>query len=776
LHVRRILPILSLTASLLWALTAARAAGTVTFTADDTGTFPGTLEFDAKQKRLTVDLSGVPKDAEIFRAELILCDLPQFGRAPMEPTLVYPEKRPDRKLAFVPPRFRGLDAREAVVEAVRAGEPLRLRVEVTLAGVARLEVSHSAAKPKAAIPKASGLKVTHRKGQSLLVFTEPKLADFPDFQTGKDLKQFRDEFQKAHPDVTLRIWRGPEPITDRTIARAALVGECGFLTAWNDRYWQDDTDKKSPLRYRVTDLGEPVSWGTGIYAHNPPQAGRACYAVSVAVGGQEDFATLDASSAPAEPVEETVGLGEPVLQWIEQPKEWHFRQGPLTRLIYTRWESGPHSSRPSNPIDYLVAMGDEPLPEKPPGEAREHAWRVEPAPVGLHLHCWGGSLNSGYGWWYNAHRGAVLIASNQVPYDWWTGYHERRGTARTFGDGRVHPFSMTRMLGFLDWAARQHAEAPEPARKHWRKLDLTRVFTAGNSMGGSGAPMFAIRFGDRVAWCNAWVGVHIPAMSPQFSGSYEQSYGPRDAAITMEDGHTSPWDWFSDVWWLRQHVKAETGFIIASNGKDDGGIGWPQAFAFARALQETRRPHLFNWALGGHGTRTRVGSNFDLDLRTDQSLPAFTNGTLDGDLGTGRMKSKEEIEAEKAHFAGEAKQAGKDAKEIRVSPTDGDPEGAYNAHLAWETGDVVDTFEEWAMTVILKDDAPKDECRVDLTPRRLQKFRTPRGAVFAFTVTDLQTQKVLGEGKVTADEFDLVTLRQIPLVKGRSRVRIAAAK
>jgi hypothetical protein len=88
----------------------------------------------------------------------------------------------------------------------------------------------------------------------------------------------------------------------------------------------------------------------------------------------------------------------------------------------------------------------------------------------------------------------------------------------------------------------------------------------------------------------------------------------------------------------------------------------------------------------------------------------------------------------------------------------------------------VDTFEAWAMTVILKDDAPKDECRVDLTPRRLQKFRTPRGAVFAFTVTDLRTQKVLGEGKVTADEFDLVTLRQIPLVKGRSRVQIAAAK
>ena len=44
---------------------------------------------------------------------------------------------------------------------------------------------------------------------------------------------------------------------------------------------------------------------------------------------------------------------------------------------------------------------------------------------GIHLHCWGGSLNGGYGWWYQAEQGHLLIASNQIPYDWWTGYHER---------------------------------------------------------------------------------------------------------------------------------------------------------------------------------------------------------------------------------------------------------------------------------------------------------------------------------------------------------------
>ena len=764
-------------ACLLMAAVPAWAACTATFTADDKGTFLNTLKYDATSKVLTVDLSGLPKDAGLFRAELVLNELAPHSQAPLAPTAVYPEGQPDRKLKFVAPLFRGLDAREALEAALKAGQPLRLTVETTAAGVKRLEVSYLTGKPRAAdIPRVTNLKVAHRKGQSMATFTEPKFEAFPDFATGRDVEQFRAEFLKKHPGLAFRVWRGPEKITARTIAKARLVGECGPLTAWNSGYHQDETAKRPPLRYRVTDGGEPVPWGTGLYTHNPPEAGRAWYAVTVAAGGEEDLDALDAGNTTAAPADETVGPGEPVFQWMEQPKEWMYRQGPLTRLIYTRWESWPQASVPNTPIDYLVAMGDEPPPATPSREPEHHAWRVEPAPVGLHLHCWGGSLNGGYGWWYNAHRGAVLVASNQVPYDWWTGYHERRGTAKTFGDGRVQPFSMDRTFGFLDWASRQWQEAPAALRPHWRKLNLARVFTAGNSMGGAGAPMFAVRYGDRIAWCMAWVGVHVPELSPQFSNSYEGSYGPRRAALTMPDGKTSPWDWFSDVWWLRNNIKAETGFIMASNGKDDGGIGWKQAWQFARALQETRRPHVFNWAMSGHGTRTLVGANFDLDVRTDQSLPAFSNCSLDGDLGTGKLKTKEEMEAEKNRLAAEATKAGKDPKQVRVCPTDGDPEGALNAYLAWQTDDVVDTPEAWEMTVILKASAPKDSCHVALTPRRLQKFRTPAGAKFRYTVTDVAAGKALAEGSAAADADDLVTLKQIPLAKGRNRVRIMLDK
>lgn len=717
-------------------------AATVTFTADGTGTFPRTLERQRGTSVIKIDVSKLPPDATIFRAELVLKLPDRGGQRPLEPTAVHPVGRPDRRLAFVPPRNVGLDCLDVVREAVGKGVAVRLAVAATAAGVRRLEVSYLEGKPKrTGLPVARNVQATHRSGQTFITFAEPKLEPWPRFENGAAVAAFKRKY--APPGMRFRIWRSARPITARSIAEADLVGECGFFTAWNDGYHQGDTKELPPLRYRVTDDGPPVEWGTGIYAHNPPAAGKAYYAVTVAVDGEEDFDRLGRANTTAAPLHETVGPGEPVLQWVDTPdpqKGWHFRRGRIARLVYTRWESPPRASTPSVPIDYLVAIPLEARPDGASREARYRAWRTEPAPVGLHLHCWGGSCNGGYGWWYNAHRGSVLIASNQVPYDWWTGYHEAIGTAMTWGDGCVRPFTMNRLLDFLDWAARQHASAPGAVRAYWPRLDLTRVFAAGNSMGGAGAPMLAIRHGDRVAWAISWVGVHVPELSPQFAGSYRNSYGPRHDSIHMPDGRTSPWDHFSDVWWLREHVAADTGLIIASNGKNDGAIGWRQAVLFAEALQETRRPHIFNWAKGGHGTRTLIGSNFDLDVRTDQTLPAFTSCSLDDDLGDG-------------------------------APDSGDDVGQLNAHLRWNTREVIDEPDRWEMTVLLKDDAPRETCTCDVTPRRCQRFKVRPGDVFRWTNTPADGTAVAG-GRVTADRWGLVTVERVEVSKAGNRIRI----
>ena len=198
-----------------------------------------------------------------------------------------------------------------------------------------------------------------------------------------------------------------------------------------------------------------------------------------------------------------VGPGLPVLQRIEKPRNFQNVENP-TLHYYVRWEAPSNTSIPGKPFDYLVAI--------PPKLAK-------PASVGIHLHAWGGSLNDGYGWWFNAEKGAILVASNQIPYDWWTGYHERLGTdepLKTKEDwtkGVVRPYTQRRMLSFLDWVATQ-----------W-EVDLTRTFAAGNSMGGRGAHAGATLPRNELHGRFPGLGYIFPSMSPQFKSSYENVYG-----------------------------------------------------------------------------------------------------------------------------------------------------------------------------------------------------------------------------------------------------------
>jgi hypothetical protein len=216
--------------------------------------------------------------------------------------------------------------------------------------------------------------------------------------------------------------------------------------------------------------------------------------------------------------------------------------------------------------------------------------------------------------------------------------------------------------------------------------------------------------------------------------------------VKFQDGN-SVWDHFSDAWYLKNYPEKEIGLICFSNGKNDGGIGWPQAAEFFRALQETRRPHLFVWGQGGHGQRARLPISLSdrampMDLRTDQSLPALTDCSLDDNPGNG-------------------------------DPNDGDPEGQVNLYLYWETDDVVDDSENWEMTVGLVDKAPQDECTVNVTPRRLQRFKPQAGQRLRWTNTLLRDSTEIQTGQATVDEYGLITLEKVKVAKGKNRIRIS---
>jgi hypothetical protein len=241
----------------------------------------------------------------------------------------------------------------------------------------------------------------------------------------------------------------------------------------------------------------------------------------------------------------------------------------------------------------------------------------------------------------------------------------------------------------------------------------------------------------------------VPSESPTFHNSYANVYGQPDWNVAFEDG-TPVWDYFNDVWYLRKYPQKEIGLIAFSNGKNDGGIGWPQAVEFYRALQATRRPHIFVWGQSGHGQRAVLPVSLSdrympMDLRTDQSQPAFTGCSLDDDPGDG-------------------------------DPNRGDPAGQSNLYLFWETDEIVDRSDAWEMTVGLVDKAPQESCTVNITPRRVQQFKLAPGTRLHWSTKSLSEDREVQSGQVTVDELGLITLPQVMVGKGKHRIAVYSAR
>jgi pimeloyl-ACP methyl ester carboxylesterase len=591
--------------------------------------------------------------------------------------------------------------------------------------------------------QVSGLRVRHHKGQTFITWNEVKHPITEDDVDDATIRKIVGETGRNNKDF-YRIYRSNKPIT--TIEAMSPIAEVGPMSCWNTDYYGGSAEGKPAMRYVIRDGEQPLEPGIGLYVHNPKNIStkanikpmESYYAVTYCEEGRENKAITRANSTQ-ESVRETEGQGVPVLQRIVKPQEFAYIQNPELHY-YVRWESPPNAPIENKSIDYLVAI--------PP------QIESKPTPVGLHLHCWGGSLDGGYGWWYSQEKlgTTYLISTNQIPYDWWTGYHEsyysQEPSEEIWKQGIVRPYTTTRILSFLDWAARKY------------NLDLKRVFTAGSSMGGSGAPMFAIRYPQRIAWSVGWVGVHDPGNTPQFTDSYERVFGNKEWGIKFENG-APVFEYFKDASYLRKYPDKEVGFITWSNGKNDGAIGWPQAVEFYEAMQETRRPHIFVWGLGGHGQRATMPADggervMPLDIRIDQSLPAFTNCSLDDDPGTAR-KLEKPIEIMTGN-------------ESRKDVYDGDSVGQINLYLYWDTETVVDIPDRWEMTVALTKKAPEDECTVDITPRRLQDFRSRAG--YRFRWSNSSGGKKVQSGEANADKWGLITLKGIIVTKSGNRIAI----
>jgi hypothetical protein len=124
-----------------------------------------------------------------------------------------------------------------------------------------------------------------------------------------------------------------------------------------------------------------------------------------------------------------------------------------------------------------------------------------------------------------------------------------------------------------------------------------------------------------------------------------------------------------------------------------------------------------------------------LACRGDQSYPALSRCSLNDDPGDGR-------------------------------PESGAPHGQINGFLFWDTSAIVDSPTCWEITLKLTPTAPRDECTVEVTPRRLQAFKVGKGEKVRWTAGRS------AQGEVMADQWRLITIPSLRVTKLGTRLRI----
>ncbi len=568
-------------------------------------------------------------------------------------------------------------------------------------------------------------KAFHKNGQTFIIFDELLKIDWKTEPTYKELFKEHEELSNKYK-VSYNIYKSNRPIKD--VYQLKPIRTIDSFSGWNTEIQGINTNEKSDkaLRYVCNEEDGPLKPYQGVAVITATEKQDVYYAVTATFNGRE-YKRIEPDINSTSIISEEPGEPKPVLQLKVSDIEF-YGQKNSDAYYYTRWESKDNSAIEGRPFDYLVV--------KTKKESKEAA-------LGLHLHGWDGSLTSGFGPWTRQGDNSIFVSSNQYPYDWWTGYQQKHysfdkpleeRTAEDYKNTVVRPYTSERLLSFVDWMDRSD---------DWQ-FDIDKLYVAGSSMGGSGSSMLGIRYPNRIAWCRSATGVHNPN-NIKLKWSYESVYGKPDFNPKFEDG-TAVWDYYNDIWYLKQNIEKGIGLIVYSNGKNDEVIDWQQAVDFTNTLQETRQAHIFTWGQDGHRQSAKLPVNQSIDnmllnLKAKQSLPAFTNCSLDDDYGDG-------------------------------DPLVGAYFGQVNAFLMWEPDTIIDNRDNWQVTINLIEQAPEENCTVDITARKLQEFILVPGEQLTYTIEREEDKEIIQSGEVIVDDYGLCTINDVTISKEKYRLII----
>jgi hypothetical protein len=320
------------------------------------------------------------------------------------------------------------------------------------------------------------------------------------------------------------------------------------------------------------------------------------------------------------------------------------------------------------------------------------------------------------------------------------------GTLKGFEGGKFQTFFANRQEALVRWML---AKWP---------VDKTRISADLASWG-----MQEIKRGDIYAWIS---GGGLPELTKGWQ-AWERACGiwGRPDMYQGRPDEENPYVVSNITDWVLAHPEKRLPYCWTSApGAHESEMGWPPYPRFIWAMMETKHPVLYDYS-----RQTPVGkaiASGQIQLRLDQSMPAFAHCSLDDNIGDGDLGSG-----------------------LTLCPAQ------VNGYLLWDTATIEDEPISWQITIWLDGSAPFDDCTVDLTPRYCQKFRAREGQEFIWTNSLLAEAKEEAEKQAdkqakepvkkplaagglvqsdtaTAGKYGLVTINSLRISKAKHRITI----
>ncbi|MFW6124886.1 MAG: sugar-binding protein, partial [Pirellulales bacterium] len=356
------------------------------------------LPCDGGEGVVRFDLSDIPENAKVFRADLVVSRTKRVTGADDAAQVdieILPLFKPFKKgggpegagkpLALRGPWFDRFDATEAV-RGWAGGKPNGGFFVKTFpywhAGGTCLEIVYEGT-PKDVPQQATGLQVTHRSGQTFVTWKEisdPVGTDEPKWGGMKKILAGLDRDR----EIRYCIYRSTRPITADTLGEATCIAQVKPLSGWNINgrniekpidymlanqhalihgHWNPFVSARVDGKFGrdcrmerlvIEDNGTPLARGSGLYVHSATTKGAFHYAVLTSVDGVQNTRDLSKVNSTTAAVSEEPARPQPVLQKVFPPRPfWNY---PETRYHYVQFVGPPYVNRPYQYYNWSVGV------------------------------------------------------------------------------------------------------------------------------------------------------------------------------------------------------------------------------------------------------------------------------------------------------------------------------------------------------------------------------------------------------------------------------------